>query len=295
MKKATILILVLALAISLISCGEFSVGGDTQDGEKTFGDLIKFDDLEIVFGNKITWTAVDNEFSEKNGAEVFLVPITIKNVKDESHGLNFMYYKIFGSKGTELDSVGAFFDNDVWSSGNMRSGAVQECVMSFMYDGDGDYFVEFSTLFGKKIEVKLPIVWEDVSASLLSDNPAILTASLAISNDALTFGDSFEFDDLEMVFGSNIVWATIDNQYSDKNGRDVVLVPLTIKNIKDETHGLNFMYYTMYGSHGRKLDSVGTFFDNEAWNSGELRSGASQEVVMAFLYDGDGDYYVEFS
>ena len=267
-----------------------------QKKDKTFGDLIEFDDLDIVFGNDIAWTAVSNQFSDKNGEEVFLVPITVKNTKDETHGLNMFYYTQFGSQGTKLDSIGHFFDNEIGSAGDMRSGAVQESVMAFLYDGDGDYYVEFSTMFGKAIEVRLPIIWEDNSASQLSDTPAtLISSSPSVSSDVKTFGDVFEFDDIEIVFSPDIAWSTVNNQFSDKNGMDVFLIRVTIKNIKDETHGLNMFYYTQFGSQGTKLDGIGHYFDNEIGSAGDMRSGASQDVSMAFLYDGDGDYYVEFS
>ena len=324
MKKKTIAsLLVLILAIVLVACNRSGSGNNPPSGDvstappttsgsnasgeatptpapskdKTFGDLIEFDDLEIVFSNEIIWTAVSNQFSDKNGMDVFLVPITIKNTKNETHGLNMFYYDLYGSKGTKLDGVGSFFDGEVGSAGNMRSGAIQEAVMAFLYDGDGDYFVEFSQIFGDTIEVRLPIIWGDNSASPLSDTPASLAPSSESSTStvAKTFGDIIEFDDLEIVFSSNITWTTVSNQFSDKNGMDVFLVPLTIKNVKDETHGLNMFYYDIYGSQGTKLDSVGSFFDNEVSSAGNMRSGATQEVVMAFLYDGDGEYFVEFS
>jgi len=125
--------------------------------EKTFGDLIEFDDLEIVFWNDIEWTIVSNQFSDKDGMDVFLVSMTIKNTKEETHGLNMFYYTRYGSQGTKLDDVGTFFDGEVGLVGNMRSGASQETFMAFLYDGDGDYHVEFSTMFGDVIEVVIPI------------------------------------------------------------------------------------------------------------------------------------------
>jgi predicted small secreted protein len=184
-KRILVSILALMLAFTLAACGNGNsattdgVGNNTAppstsgnntatetvdptptptpSKEKTFGDLIEFDDLEIVFGNEIEWTAVSNQFSDKDGMDVFLVPITIKNTKGETHGLNMFYYTLYGSHGTKLDGVGSFFDNDVDSAGNMRSGATVQAVMAFFYDGDGDYFVEFSQLFGDAIEVRLPI------------------------------------------------------------------------------------------------------------------------------------------
>ena len=168
MKKLIVFALSFVLALSLTACGgsdnstKSDSGTNTPsasvDTDKTFGDVIEFDDLEIIFINDITWSTVNNQFSEHNGEDVALVPLTIKNVKDETHGLNMFYYTQYGSKGTKLDGIGSYFDGEVEFAGDMRSGATQETFMAFLYDGDGDYFVEFSELFGAKTEVKLPII-----------------------------------------------------------------------------------------------------------------------------------------
>ena len=123
----------------------------------TYGDMISFDGLEITFGKNIVWDAVSNEFSDHYGEDVVLIPVTIKNVSDETYGLNMFYFTQFGSRGTQLDSVSAFFDDEVTWAGNMRSGATQQSIMAFLYDGDGDYHIEFKTPSGRPTEVVLPI------------------------------------------------------------------------------------------------------------------------------------------
>ena len=265
---------------------------------KTFGDVIEFDDLEIKFGNGIVWSSVNNQFSDYYGSDVFLVPVEIKNVKDMTHGLNMFYYTQYGSKGTNLDNVGHYFANEAGSAGNMRPGATKEAFMAFLYDGDGDYYVEFSKLFGGAVEARLPIKWADNSASPMSDLPAISSASTAehvAPADIKTFGDVVEFDDLEITFIDDVAWSTIDNEFSDINGAVVFFAPIVVKNMKNETHGLSLFYYTQYGSKGTGLDNVGFYFDGEVAFAGDMRPGATQETFMSFLYDGDGDYYVEFS
>ena len=167
MKKLIVLALALIFALSLTACGgsnnnPSSGGGDAtqtvpESKDKTYGDVIEFDDLEITFSDDITWSTVSNQFSEHNGAEVALVPVTIKNVKAETHGLNMFYYTQYGSQGTKLDGVGSYFDGEVEFAGDMRSGATLESFMAFLYDGDGDYSVEFAVLLGDKTEVILPI------------------------------------------------------------------------------------------------------------------------------------------
>ena len=122
------------------------------DNVKKLADPIYFDDLEIVFGLETTWTYIDNQFSDHYMSEVFLLPMYIKNLKDSTHGLNMFDYTQYGSKGTKLDRVGAYFDGEVTFAGKMRSGATLETFMAFLYDGNGDYFVEFSKLFGDTVE-----------------------------------------------------------------------------------------------------------------------------------------------
>ncbi len=129
--------------------------------ELTFGSTFVFDDLEITIGNAedVTWTTIDNEFSENNGKDVIVLPVTVKNLKSESHSLNMFYYKIYGSAGTEADTASAYFsDSDIEFAGDMRSGASITSAFHIVYDGDGDYYIEFSEMLSsEKIEVKLPI------------------------------------------------------------------------------------------------------------------------------------------
>ena len=116
-----------------------------------------FDDLEITFKNTSTWSKVNNQFSDKNGKDVFQIPITIKNLKNETHGLSSFRYTQYGPNGLKLDNVGYYFGGDVVSAGDMRSGATQETFMTFLYDGDGEYVVEFSKFMGSTTEIKFSI------------------------------------------------------------------------------------------------------------------------------------------
>lgn len=113
-----------------------------------------------------------------------------------------------------------------------------------------------------------------------------------------TLGDTIEFDDLEIVLGDSFELVTLENEFSDKNGTEVIKVPITVTNKKDDTHGLNMFYVSAYGSQGTKLDDISTYYMEEdvTWTAGSssLRSGASIETYIHFIYDGDGDYYLTF-
>jgi len=113
--------------------------------------------------------------------------------------------------------------------------------------------------------------------------------------DYLTLGSTFEFDDLEITIGTDIEWVTVENQFSDHDGADVIQLPITITNLSDDTHGLNMFFFTFFGSNGTRLDGVSSFFDNSVDFAGDMRSGATQESYMYILFDGDGEYVIEFN
>lgn len=137
-------------------------GGDDQDNKNNsgvygLGDTFKFDDLEITIGKKLKFTKVKNQYSEYNKKTVVGVPVVVKNLKSETHSLNMFYYNYFGSKGTEVANVFAYFDNSVDSSGDLRSGATSKALYFYMiYDGDGTYAIEFDD-WSEKITVEFEV------------------------------------------------------------------------------------------------------------------------------------------
>ena len=106
--------------------------------------------------------------------------------------------------------------------------------------------------------------------------------------------ETFEFDQLEMVFGTEVTWDTIENSFSDHDGEAVFRVPLTITNLSEEAHGLNMFAYVQVGPVGERLDLVSSFFESDVDWSDEIEPGETQETYMHFLFQGDGEYTVEF-
>lgn len=129
---------------------------------------------------------------------------------------------------------------------------------------------------------------------------AITGCTSDISSDStnkkpISLGETFVFDDLELTLGTDISFDKIDNQFSEYNGKTVVKVPITVKNLKDETHGLNMFYYKVYGSQGAEVSkSVSSYFKDGVDDAGDLRSGASYTKFIYFIYDGNGKYAIEF-
>lgn len=141
MKKLWKICTCLLLVLFVAACN----GNKEEEVVAGFGDTIEFDQLEITFDKEIEWEVIDNQFSELDGRDVFKIPMTVKNVSDQTHGLDFLNYKKFGPKGEELPTnASAYFEDAIDFAGNSLSGEeVSGVFMVFLYEGDGKYTVEF--------------------------------------------------------------------------------------------------------------------------------------------------------
>lgn len=148
--------IILLLIPLTTGCSDFN---STSEKDKTIGlgETFTFDDLEITLGNDITFTKIDNQFSDYNGQTVVKLPITVKNLKEETHSLNMFYFSIFGSSGTQLSTISSYFDDSIDFAGDLRSGASYTKYLYFLYDGDGTYDVEFSEVWGAKTTVEFNV------------------------------------------------------------------------------------------------------------------------------------------
>ena len=112
-----------------------------------------FDGLEITLHSDIDWVSIDHSFSDHHNANVIRLPITVTNLSDHTHGLNMFTFTLFGTAGTTLDTISAYFmDDDISWAGDMRSGATQDSFMHILYDGDGEYVIEFDN-WAESVEV----------------------------------------------------------------------------------------------------------------------------------------------
>ncbi len=118
----------------------------TNNNESTDYSINKafiFDDLEITISDDYSFDTIDNMFSEYDNQVVIKVPVTVKNLKDETHSLNMFYYSFFGSQGTELNTVASYFDDSIDFAGDLRKDASYTKYFYILYDGDGTYTIEF--------------------------------------------------------------------------------------------------------------------------------------------------------
>jgi len=119
--------------------------------------------------------------------------------------------------------------------------------------------------------------------------------SLSSKKKTYGFNEKFTFDNLEISIGNDYVFKTVNNRYSEYNGKTVVGVPMTIKNLSQETNHLNMFFYKIFGSSGTEVEKLNSYFDNTVEDANnDLRYNASYTKYTYFLYDGDGTYSMEF-
>lgn len=105
---------------------------------------------------------------------------------------------------------------------------------------------------------------------------------------------SFVFQGLRITISPEYSFTTIDNKYDDNFGSEVIVIPATVANVSDETKYLYSGDVKMFGSAGTALDTVHLLFDDGDDIFNDLRKGASLNGNFYLIYDGDGDYYLEF-
>lgn len=108
-------------------------------------------------------------------------------------------------------------------------------------------------------------------------------------------GTPFNFGTLEITIGDKYEFATVDNQFSDQNGKTVVKIPVNVKNNGTEDDMLNMFFVTTYGANGVKTDTVTWLFKDGADIYDSLQPGASTSGYLYVLYDSDGDYTIKLS
>lgn len=108
--------------------------------------------------------------------------------------------------------------------------------------------------------------------------------------------DSVVFDDFKISIDTDRAMNTytIDNQFSELNGRKVYAVPVTIENIGSETKGINMFYVKAFGASGTELDSVYAYFTEAQVFYKEMRPGAKIQTAYYMLDDGSGEYCIVF-
>lgn len=101
-----------------------------------------------------------------------------------------------------------------------------------------------------------------------------------------------KFNALQLTFGQYSI-VEIDNVFSRYYGKEVVKIPVEIKNLSSDAHSLNYFYYHLFGPSGVE-ERISAWFDDDVAAAGELMPGSSYKKSFHILYEGDGIYTIMF-
>ena len=98
---------------------------------------------------------------------------------------------------------------------------------------------------------------------------------------------------------ATFVRATVESYDDSVNGKEVIGVPVTLKNLKSESASPFWtLNITLYGPRGvaqggGSMSSAGWYFDDSIENASNMRAGATNDLYVYFYDEGEGEYVAE--
>ena len=142
-----------------------------------------------------------------------------------------------------------------------------------------------------ELQSKAKEAGENLANSLLDSFNDKITGN---KKDVYGCGETFKFEGFDITLGTSVSVTTVNNQFSEYNGKSVLKVPFTMTNNNNETASLNFLYVSYFGSNGVEVDGVDAYFKDSISFMGDIRSGSTGTFYAYIPYDGNGTYSVEF-
>ena len=117
--------------------------------------------------------------------------------------------------------------------------------------------------------------------------------NMHIPFDIKKTNEEFSFDDLTINISNKYQIIKLDNIYSPHNGKNVLKIPITIKNASDKNHSLNLFYYDIYDDYGNLIDEVAGYFDESLYYAEDLKPNESYTKYIYALYYGNNYYTIK--
>lgn len=133
-----------------------------------------------------------------------------------------------------------------------------------------------------------------LNVKIIEDNKAEIPNIENVRVNNYYLGESFIFDGFRLSISSNYTIEKLDNKYSIYNGKDVIKVPVTIKNLKNVNNSFNIFKYNIYGPNMNEIDEVAQYFDEGLFYIKDLKPNESVTKYFYFLYDCNGKYLIKF-
>lgn len=99
--------------------------------------------------------------------------------------------------------------------------------------------------------------------------------------------ETFSFMGYELTFGDEVVIKS--------NKKEIIKVPVTVKNLNDEETHLSRFYYKFYDSSRTELNSAASSFNDSLDYADNLKSGDSYTKYIYFYKTDKKFYYIELN
>jgi len=249
--------------------------------EFALGETLVIDGMEITIMDSIAWGTVRNNWSDYAGEPYFYFPVALHNASDKAN--RFPYdFEVFGPDGKTIKSITWDLDeDDITRMDDILPGADTTGDLHIMYTGDGEYTLLFRDWSSDdELRVIVPIKLDP--------------EALPVIQTEFALNETLVFDDLEITIHKDFEWAKVVASWHDLNGESVFALPVTVKNIGEETKKFPWNV-KLFGSNGLELENVSFMADEDITRSGDIRPGATLSGKMHILYDGDGEYIIVLS
>ena len=143
------------------------------------------------------------------------------------------------------------------------------------------------------------VILEDIEGTTPStpNTPSIVVPTPSTPKSGkVTTGGTVTFDGFELTLGKNYSIVKVDNVSSTYYGREVIKLPVTVKNVSASSDHLNMFYYDYYAPDGSKIDSLRNYYGSsaDAIDYVHVDSGLSKLQYFYILYSGNGKYEIKF-
>ena len=106
----------------------------------------------------------------------------------------------------------------------------------------------------------------------------------------------FKFNDLEITVSDKITIDTVKTEDSKQKGKEIISLPVTIRNLKSTPKALGTINFEFTGPTGSKLPPVSDNLEDTSIDYvGKLEAGEVINKNFNLLYEGDGNYTIKFN
>jgi len=271
------LVSVLMLVFMLIGCRTPRTLGDSETFE--------FMNFEITIQAEMNWTTINNGWHELGGAYIFYVPIVVTNRGDQSDYFDTFLYRTFGPDGVEMVDVAWLLEDSIAYERQLSPNEQITSYLPFLFVGDGRYTIEFDDwgLASRNMIIEFDV--ESPEHINFYDEENNRRAELDIL-------DTLQFADFEIIFFDDISFEIIRNTFSDVQGQVMFYLPVNVTNTSHRTSMVPG--YQVLNPMGFGLDDI--YFGRDTLSSPvTLRPDATWQTYLHVLFEGEGEYVIEFS